>query len=95
MPRPIVTGSISVKTWRMRGSCQSIVELQAEVDPPERAEGHRELDEGRDQDRDRVARRAASPFSTPPWKCGWSTTSSTMITTFQTAGEIAGIVKCS
>ncbi len=24
MPRPIVTGSISMNTWRTRGSCQSI-----------------------------------------------------------------------
>ncbi len=45
MPRPIVTGSISVNTCLMRGSCQSIVKLQAKVDPPERGERHQQLHE--------------------------------------------------
>ena len=47
IPRPIVTGSISVKTCLMRGSCQSIVKLQAEVDAAERADGHQQLHERR------------------------------------------------
>ncbi len=50
MPRPIVTGSISTNTLRTRGSCQSMRELQAEVDPRERPERHRELHAGGDQD---------------------------------------------
>ena len=54
IPRPIVTGSISTKTCRTRGSRQSIVELQAEVDLPERAGDHRQLHDGRGEDRDRV-----------------------------------------
>ena len=90
-PRPIVTGSISASTCLTRGSRQSNDELELEAQPAQHRERHRELDDRADEDADRVgvelvvaARRTAR-----------GATSRTMITTFQTSGESAGIVKWS
>ncbi len=94
MPRPIVTGSISMKTCLMRGSRQSMWNARRKSIRPSAPKAIPSWTKV--ATRIAIARAySASPFSGPPWKCGCSTTSSTMITTFQTAGEIAGIVKCS
>ena len=85
MPRPIVTGSISRNTCRTRGSRQSSVEPQAEVDLPQRRGDHRHLHDCRDQPRDRVG------VDRRPWKCGVQHDQQTRITRFQTTGASAGI----
>ena len=94
IPSPIVTGSISMNTCLMRGSCQSIVICRRKSIRAERPERHQHLHERGHQHARSQTRRLVAFFKAP-WKCGRSTTSSTMITTFHTAGEIAGIVKWS
>jgi len=90
IPRPSVTGSISLNTRRMRGSRQSNASCRRKAHSPEHRQRHRELHDGSDQHSDRVGvelgvavEQRLSPIS------------STMITTFHTSGAMAGIVKWS
>ncbi len=53
-----------MKTCRTRGSRQLNVELQAEVDAAERGRDHPELDERRDEHRDRVRVQRFAVFGT-------------------------------
>ena len=83
-------GSISTSTWRTRGSRKFT--FSSKTKPSLRSTGRH------------IASCTTVPASTPiayayiwsgPSKCGFSATSTPMITKFQTSGASAGIVKWS
>ena len=89
-PRPIVTGSISSRTWCTRGSRECERDLEVEAELAQHRQGHRELDDRADEDADRVAVELvlAGESCCEP-------TRQKRITMFQTSGPSAGIVKWS
>ena len=89
IPSPIVTGSISTKTCRTRGSCQSIVKPRRKSICWSAAAGHRELHDGGGEDRDRVG---VDP-EVGVEAVAQHDDAATMITAFQTSGENAAIEK--
>ena len=90
-PSPIVTGSMSSRTWRTRSSRNAKRDLEVEAEPVQHRQRHRELHGGADEDADRVAvelvRRRVSTCCEP--------TRQARMTMFQTSGLSAGMVKWS
>ena len=90
IPSPIVTGSISVEDLADARVAPVAAEREPEVDRAQRRHRHRELHDRPGEDADRVGVDLVSPRN-----AGRRKISEPMITTFQTSGAIAGIVKCS
>ena len=85
-------GSISVSTWRTRGSWQSIPrQLEAEAQPAQHRQAHDELHDRAGEHADRVGVELVGPVEARLR----ARRAAPMITKFQTSGASAGIVNWS